>query len=147
MDHDLHGQFPLGYTISPSLYDLAPAALRWYYENSKEGDYFVAGPSGSSYIFPSKMSDADLDDYLAKLNEYVDKSGLNICNILDQKIMDNPKVYNKYLAQPNIDAIFYTGYGEKGDGRIKFSDNGKPVIEQRSVLWEGIDGGSNRGEE
>ena len=93
------------------------------------------------------MSDADLDDYLAKLNEYVDKSGLNICNILDQKIMDNPKVYNKYLAQPNIDAIFYTGYGEKGDGRIKFSDNGKPVIEQRSVLWEGIDGGSNRGEE
>lgn len=147
MDHDLHGQFPLGYTISPSLYDLAPAALRWYYENSKEGDYFVAGPSGSSYIFPSKMSDADLDDYLAKLNEYVDKSGLNICNILDQKIMDNPKVYNKYLAQPNIDAIFYTGYGEKGDGRIKFSDNGKPVIEQRSVLWEDIDGGSNRGEE
>ncbi|MEO5045788.1 hypothetical protein [Bacteroides thetaiotaomicron] len=133
--------------MSPSLYDLAPAALRWYYENSKEGDYFVAGPSGSSYIFPSKMSDADLDDYLAKLNEYVDKSGLNICNILDQKIMDNPKVYNKYLAQPNIDAIFYTGYGEKGDGRIKFSDNGKPVIEQRSVLWEGIDGGSNRGEE
>ncbi len=36
---------------------------------------------------------------------------------------------------------------KKGDGRIKFSDNGKPVIEQRSVLWEGIDGGSNRGEE
>ena len=147
MDHDLHGQFPLGYTISPSLYDLAPAALRWYYENSKEGDYFVAGPSGSSYIFPSKMPDADLDDYLTKLNEYVDKSGLNICNILDQGIMNNPKIYNKYLAQPNIDAIFYTGYGEKGDGRIKFSDNGKPVIEQRSVLWKEIDGGSNRGEE
>lgn len=146
-DHDLHGQFPLGYTISPSLYDLAPAALRWYYDNSKEGDYFVAGPSGSSYVFPSKMSDADLDSYLARLNEYVDKSGLNICNILDQGIMDNPRVYNKYLAQPNIDAVFYTGYGEKGDGRIKFSDNGKPVIEQRSVLWEGIDGGSDRGEE
>ena len=31
-----------------------------------------------------RCSDADLDDYLAKLNEYVDKSGLNICNILDQ---------------------------------------------------------------
>lgn len=146
-DDDLHGQFPVGYTISPSLYDLAPAALRWYYENSKQGDYFVAGPSGSSYIFPSKMPDNDLDSYLVKLNTYVDQSGLNICNILDQGIMDNPKVYNKYLAQSNIDAVFYTGYGEKGDGRIKFSDNGKPVIEQRSVLWEGIDGGSNRGEE
>lgn len=146
-DHDLHGQFPVGYTLSPSLYDLAPAAMRWYYENSKEGDYFVAGPSGSGYVFPGKMSDTDLDEYLIQLNEYVDKSGLNICNILDQGIMDNPRVYNKYLAQPNIDAIFYTGYGEKGEGRIKFSDNGKPIIEQRSVLWEGIDGGSDRGEE
>lgn len=146
-DSDFHGQFPLGYTISPSLYDLAPAALNWYYSNSKEGDYFVAGPSGSGYVFPTKMSDASLDKYLTQLNDYVDKSGLNICNILDQGLMDNPKVYNKYLEQPNIDAIFYTGYGEKGDGRIKFSDNGKPVIEQRSVLWEGIDGGSDRGEE
>lgn len=144
-DHDLHGQFPVGYTISPSLYDLAPAALSWYYENSKEGDYFVAGPSGSSYIFPSKMSDTDLNEYLVKLNEYIDKSGLNICNILDQNMMDNSHVYNKYLAQPNIDAILYTGYGEKGDGGIKFSDNGKPIIEQRSVLWEGLDKG--RGEE
>lgn len=146
-DDDSHGQFPLGYTISPSLYDLAPAVLRWYYDNSKCGDYFVAGPSGSGYIFPSKMPEADLDKYLVQLNEYVAKSGLNICNVLDQGLMDNPEIYNKYLKQPNIEAIFYTGYGEKGDGRIKFSDTGKPVIEQRSVLWGGIDGGSNRGEE
>lgn len=142
-----HGQFPIGFTISPSLYDLAPAAMHWYFRNSRATDYFVAGPSGSSYIFPSKMPDDKLDAYLTQLNGYVEKSGLTICNILDQGIMDNPRVYNKYLAQPNIDAIFYTGYAEKGDGRIKFSDNGKPVIEQRSVLWAGIDGGSDRGEE
>lgn len=142
-----HGQFPIGFTISPSLYDLAPAAMHWYYRNSRTNDYFVAGPSGSSYIFPSKMPDDKLDAYLTQLNGYVEKSGLTICNILDQGIMDNPRVYNKYLSQPNIDAIFYTGYAEKGDGRIKFSDNGKPIIEQRSVLWEGIDGGSDRGEE
>lgn len=142
-----HGQFPIGFTISPSLYDLAPAAMHWYYRNSLAGDYFVAGPSGSSYIFPSKMPDDKLDAYLTQLNGYVEQSGLTICNILDQGIMDNPRVYNKYLAQPNIDAIFYTGYAEKGDGRIRFSENGKPIIEQRSVLWENIDGGSDRGEE
>lgn len=147
IDADVHGQFPLGMTISPVLYDLAPAAMRWYYDFAGENDYFIAGPSGSGYVFPSKMSDADLDSYLVRLNDYVDKSGLNIVNILDQGIMNNPRVYNKYLAQPNIDAIFYTGYGEKGDGRIVFSDNGKPVIEQGSVLWAGIDGGSTRGEE
>lgn len=147
IDADVHGQFPLGMTISPVLYDLAPATMRWYYDFAGENAYFIAGPSGRGYVFPSKMSDADLDSYLVRLNDYVDKSGLNIVNILDQGIMNNPRVYNKYLAQPNIDAIFYTGYGEKGDGRIVFSDNGKPVIEQGSVLWAGIDGGSTRGEE
>lgn len=147
IDSDVHGQFPLGMTISPALYDLAPAAMRWYFDFGKENDYFIAGPSGSGYVFPSKMNDADLDAYLTRLNGYVEKSGLTICNILDQGIMDNPRVYNRYLAQPSIDAIFYTGYGEKGDGRIVFSDNGKPVIEQRSVLWAGIDGGTDRGEE
>ena len=146
-DTDVHGQFPVGYTISPALYDLAPAALHWYFRNALDGDYFVAGPSGSGYVFPSKMSESDLDSYLTRLNDYVNLSGLNIVNILDQGIMDNPEVYNKYLAQPNIDAIFYTGYAERGDGRIKFSDNGKPIIEQRSVLWANIDGGSDRGEE
>ncbi len=142
-----HGQFPIGFTISPSLYDLAPAALHWYYRNALRDDYYVAGPSGSGYMFPSKMPDDRLDAYLTQLNDYVDLTGLNIVNILDQGIMDNPKVYNKYMAQPNIDAVFYTGYAEKGDGRIRFSDNGKPIIEQRSVLWQGIDGGSDRGEE
>ena len=146
-DHELHGQFPLGLTISPSLYDLAPAAMRWYFDHALGGDYFVAGPSGSGYVFPSKMPEDKLDAYLARLDRYVARSGLSLCNILDQGLMDNPKVYGKYLAQPHIDAIFYTGYGEKGEGRIRFADNGKPVIEQRSVLWQGIDGGTDRGEE
>lgn len=145
--HELHGQFPLGFTISPSLYDLAPAALRWYFDCAAASDYFVAGPSGSGYVFPSKMPADKLDAYLERLDDYMSLSGLSICNILDQGIMDNPQVYEKYLAQPHIDALFYTGYGEKGEGRIRFAGNGKPIIEQRSVLWQGIDGGSDRGEE
>lgn len=145
--HELHGQFPLGYTISPSLYDLAPAVMRWYFDHAAAGDYFVAGPSGSGYVFPSKMPADKLDAYLSRLDAYLALSGLNFCNILDQGIMDNPQVYEKYLAQPHIDAVFYTGYGEKGEGRIRFADNGKPIIEQRSVLWKGIDGGTDRGEE
>lgn len=145
--HERHGQFPLGYTISPSLYDLAPAVMRWYFDHAAAGDYFVAGPSGSGYVFPSKMPADKLDAYLSRLDAYLALSGLNFCNILDQGIMDNPQVYEKYLAQSHIDAVFYTGYGEKGEGRIRFADNGKPIIEQRSVLWKGIDGGTDRGEE
>ncbi|MDR2885221.1 MAG: hypothetical protein LBU95_00370 [Rikenellaceae bacterium] len=52
----IRGTIPMGYTITPSMYDLAPpVALRWYYDNMTPKDYFVCGPSGSSYVFPSRM--------------------------------------------------------------------------------------------
>lgn len=135
----LRGNFAVGYTISPSLYDLAPAVLRWYFENSTENDYFICGPSGSSYIFPSKMPSDKLETYTEKLNDFLDKTGLNICNILDQGAINKIDVWDKYLSQPNIDALIYTGYGESPKGSIQFSSNGKPIIEQRDNLWEGLE--------
>jgi len=138
-NNSLRGTFPVGYTLSPSLYDLAPAALRWYYENSTQNDYFVCGPSGSSYIFPSRMPSDKLDAYLDKLNEFAGHTGLAICNILDQGAINKMSIWNKYLSQPNIDALIYTGYGESPHGSIQFSDNGKPIIEQRDNLWEGLE--------
>jgi len=135
----LRGNFAVGYTISPSLYDLAPAALRWYFENSTNNDYFICGPSGSSYIFPSRMPLNNLEAYTEKLNEFAGKTGLAICNILDQGAINKMEVWEKYLSQPNIDALIYTGYGESPGGSIQFSSNGKPIIEQRDNLWEGLE--------
>jgi hypothetical protein len=48
-------------------------------------------------------------------------------------------LWDKYLAQPNIDALIYTGYGEAPHGTIQFSANGKPIIEQRDNLWQGLE--------
>ena len=31
------GSFSVGYGVSPSLVDLAPSVLRWYYENASSG--------------------------------------------------------------------------------------------------------------
>lgn len=137
--HPLSGSIPIGYTITPSLYDLAPAALRWYYEKSTPNDYFVCGPSGSSYIFPSRMPSNKLDAYVTKLNEFAGATGLTICNILDQGAINKMEIWDKYLAQPNIDALIYTGYGESPHGSIQFSANGKPIIEQRDNLWQGLE--------
>ncbi len=134
----IRGTIPMGYTITPSMYDLAPAALRWYYDNMTAKDYFVCGPSGSSYVFPSRMPAAALDAYLVKLNEFTGATGLRIVNILDQKGQNavNQPLWDKYLAKPNIDALMYTGYGETpGDTpRIEFF-NGKPMIWATDNLW------------
>jgi uncharacterized protein YifE (UPF0438 family) len=134
----IRGSFPVGYTISPSLYDLAPAALRWYLENKSEGDYFVCGPSGSGYNFPTLFPTDRVDAYIDQCDKWADVAGLRIINVIDTGGENNIQLWNKFLAKPNIDGIIYTGYGETANGNIHFADNGKPVIVPGAMLWGGI---------
>ena len=58
------GGFNMGWALSPSLADLAPSVLRWYFDTASNGfgkDFFVAGPSGVGYLYPSMYPPADLD--------------------------------------------------------------------------------------
>jgi hypothetical protein len=132
------GSFNVGYGISPSLVDLAPAALRWYYENASSGeatDTFIAGPSGNGYAFPSRMPPDELDRSVDRLNAYLGKADLGIAEILDdQDSFDRTDLWSTYLRQPNIDALFYLGPG--AHGQISWV-NDKPVVAQRDVLWDG----------
>ncbi|MPY60036.1 GxGYxYP domain-containing protein [Streptomyces spongiae] len=137
------GRFDVGYGIAPSLVDLAPAAMRWYYENASRGaasDCFIAGPSGSGYVFPAKMPPDDLALFTNRLNAYMAAGDLGISEILDdQDSFFRNDVWSAYLRQPNIDALFFFGYGDTDriSGRISWV-NGKPVIAQRDVLWAGL---------
>lgn len=139
----VRGSFNVGYGISPSLVDLAPGPLRWYYENASDGparDHFIAGPSGRGYTYPSHMPADALDAHTVTLNEYMGKGDLRICEILDdQPVFKRSDLWAPYLRQPNIDALFYFGPTAKGSGTkggIRWV-NGKPVIAQRDVLWAG----------
>jgi hypothetical protein len=133
------GRFSVGYGISPSLVDLAPSALRWYYENASRGaarDQFIAGPSGGGYAYPSRMISDDLDRFVGRLNAYMGMADLGIAEILDdQDSFDRTDLWSKYLRQPNIDALFY--FGTDARGRIGWVNN-KPVVGQRDTLWAGV---------
>jgi hypothetical protein len=131
----------MGYGVSPSLLDLAPGVLRWYYENARNGtykDFLVAGPSGSGYTYPTMWPTNKLDAYLSRLNTFMGAADLHICQILDFNL-NRMDIWNKYLAQTNIDALFYFPYGSSTSGQILWSTNGKQVIAQRDVLWAGIE--------
>jgi hypothetical protein len=130
------GRFSVGYGVSPSLVDLAPAALRWYYENASGSDQFIAGPSGLGYVYPSRMLPDDLSRFAGRLNSYMGRADLHIAEILeDQGSFDRTDLWSMYLRQPNINALFYSG--PDAHGQIGWV-NGKPVIGQRDSLWAGI---------
>jgi hypothetical protein len=130
------GTFSVGYGVSPSLVDLAPAVLRWYYENASAQDQFIAGPSGAGYIYPSRMPAEDLDRFVGRLNTNMGKADLGIAEILeDQSSFDRTDLWSAYLRQANIDSLFY--FGPDSHGQIGWV-NSKPVIAQRDSLWAGV---------
>ena len=141
-DNPRRGSFDMGYTISPALVDLAPSVMRWYYDRASRGahqDLFVAGPSGSGYMFPSRFESGALDAYLDRLDGLLAAADLDIVNILDADAYGRMDLWDRYLARPHVQALLYTGYGETPHGRISFSTHGKPIIEARDNLWGGLE--------
>ncbi|MEC9303865.1 MAG: T9SS type A sorting domain-containing protein [Bacteroidota bacterium] len=134
------GQVDIGWTISPSLSELAPTVLNKIYSSASDNinakDYFIAGPSGYSYIYPNDY--VELEEYTEILNNYMLKSDLGIVNIIAS---DNNDFYlYPYLNKPSVDAIFYYDFSNysKHKGDIKFLNN-KPIISARYNLWGGFE--------
>ena len=134
------GQMPIGWTIPPALCELAPTVMNKLYkmaENSENGrDYFIAGPSGNTYNFPDFF--LDNPGQCSVMNTYLEKSDLNIVNILGND--DNPRILSEYTSLENVEGVFYYDYGNysKGEGKI-YCDSWKPIVQSRYNLWGGFE--------
>ena len=67
----LHGTFPLGYGIGPTLLDVAPPMAQWYYDHAAPTDEFICDVSGAGYIYPQDWA-ATLHDRPAAEQRYYD---------------------------------------------------------------------------
>jgi len=134
------GEVDLGWGISPSLIDLAPSVMRWYYDRSAK-DRWVVGPSGGGYMYPSRYPAAALDKHTASLAEAMRRSDLSVAQIIDFDAFENTGLWSSYLKHPEIDGLIYLEYSRYDGlkGKVVWSE-GKPVISARTMLWEGLDG-------
>lgn len=130
------GDFKFGWSIQPSLIDLAPHIVKHTYDNADENDYFVAAVSGFGYMYPSIYP--DLKSYVSSLDLYMKKLDLAIVQILDSGPYD--EVIEWYSQSDSIKGAMYM-YGEKymgGQGEIYWSENGKPFVSFRESVWDSI---------
>jgi hypothetical protein len=138
------GTVPLGWGIPPTLVDLAPSVMQWYYDDASTGknaDEFVVGPSGSGYMYPSQYPAAKLAAHTARLDRYMARADLGVVQILDFNALDKVDVWDAYTARRSIDGLIYLEYSryDGGNGEIVWS-HGKPVISARHMLWDGLTG-------
>ncbi len=132
----------LGWTMSPSLYYLAPTVFNLYYESitlEKGNNNFIVSPSGNGYIYPSKFDKNKLDSYIIQLNSYMERVDEKYVSIIDVSAFRAIELWNKFTAMPNIQGLFYLDYHrhDKYQGEILWSNN-KPLVSCRDLLWSNI---------
>ncbi|WP_405067973.1 GxGYxYP family putative glycoside hydrolase [Kribbella sp. NBC_01510] len=134
------GEIDLGWGISPSLIDLAPSVMRWYYDQSRK-DRWVVGPSGGGYMYPSRYPAAALEKHTASLARSMGRADLSVAQIIDFNSFENTALWSSYLKRPEIDGLIYLEYSRYDGlkGKVTWSE-GKPVISARTMLWDGLDG-------
>ncbi|WP_454051959.1 GxGYxYP domain-containing protein [Clostridium sp. Marseille-Q7071] len=136
------GNFNMGWSISPSIYYLAPTVLNLYYKNASNGnnnDNFIVSPSGNGYMYPSQFPTTALNSYVKRLNNYMKKVDQKYVAILDNDSFYKTDLWDKYTKEPNIQGLFYLNYHKQNDyhGEIIWSNN-KPIVSCRDLLWSGL---------
>jgi hypothetical protein len=134
------GRTDLGWGISPSLVDLAPSVMRWYYDQASR-DRFVVGPSGGGYMYPSRYPRTALDQHTASLARSMERADLSVVQIIDFDSFPDAGLWSTYLKRPQIDGLIYLEYSryDAHKGEVIWA-NGKPVISARTMLWDGLPG-------
>ncbi|KEI05602.1 GxGYxYP domain-containing protein [Clostridium botulinum] len=135
--------FNLGWSISPSIYYLAPTVFNLYYKNAtcySFNDYFIVPPSGNGYMYPSKFDENKLTSYLKKLNTYMKKVDQKYVAVIDDSSFYNKKLWDKFTKMNNIQGLFYLDYHRHDNyhGEIIWS-NDKPIISCRDLLWSNLE--------
>lgn len=122
--------------LPPTLIDLAPFSLQYYYENAGANS-FACAASGMGYFYPSRMPLEELKYQAATLDYYLERTGMSLVQILDHNSYFDGYLWEEYTKQPNCDGVIYENYGvnEAIDGLVRFS-NGEPVVAPRFTLWE-----------
>lgn len=137
------GNFDLGWSISPSLYYLAPTVFNQYYKAASckpNKDYFVVPPSGITYMYPSQFPSSNIESFTKQLNGYMKNVDENYVVILDDNSFYKTDLWDKYTVHSNIDGLFYLNYSKHNDynGEIIWSKE-KPVVSCRDLLWNGLE--------
>ncbi len=133
----------LGWSMSPSVYYLAPTVFNLYYESiSNENTYnnFIVAPSGNGYVYPSKFNKSELNTYINTLNDYMKRVAEKYVAIIDDSAFNNIDLWDKFTKKDNIQGIFYLDYSRHDNfqGQILWSNN-KPIVSCRDLLWNSIE--------
>lgn len=127
------GDFAMGWSMQPSLTDLAPNIMNYVYSRQDKNDYYVCSVSGQGYMNPQNYT--ALDSFIGGLDLYLRRADLSVVQILDAG--PQKSVIEMYSKVPSLKGGIYC-YGMKyagGAGSVYWA-NDKPFVSIRETIWD-----------
>ena len=90
----LHGTFPVGWGMAPSLIDVAPTMARWYYDHAAPTDEFLCDVSGVGYMYPPDWATALKDrpaatrTFYGLTQTYMERMGMKTVRLMNVRTED-----------------------------------------------------------
>lgn len=137
---DCRGNFPVTWTITPSLYYLMPDIIQEIYNTQTRNDEFICSPTGLGYINANVYDKTAFADYAKKTAEYMKNCDQDYITMIDSTVdIEKLDVFSQYDAIKGgvvFEGDLYIDHGGDGAGTLHWS-NGKPFIVPRDALWSG----------
>lgn len=115
------GEVPVGFTVSPSLQELNPWLLEFFYKNLTPNDELLAGPSGFQFIYGDEFGKGQIDPiaqfekWLSMNRDWIDRAGFHTACVWNTS--DNDR-YRRYMQTCGLQGIF------DGNNRSYFYEKG-----------------------
>ncbi|HEX5324612.1 MAG TPA: hypothetical protein VFW40_12555, partial [Capsulimonadaceae bacterium] len=123
----LHGSFPMGWGMGPTLIDCAPGWAEWYYQHAAPTDEFLCDVSGVGYIYPpdwaTALKDRDgafADFYTHWTRQYMRRMDMRTIRLMGVSATDIARTAKLLPDVPFLMPDY--GYaGEKSYGEITYT--------------------------
>jgi hypothetical protein len=133
------GDFDFTFDMSPSLLDVNPVALKYFYDEAAtdENKTFFVTAGGWGLNYPSATPDiAGFMDATVAAMQAVDH---NIISVLDDSGFNLAKL-QQMVARPEIlGMMLKTGPAYAGQNGAIYWHDGKPIVSVKYTLWDGFD--------
>lgn len=101
------GTVPVGTTLSPSLQELNPKLLDWYYQKMTPNDELMAGPSGAQFIYGNDFNDVLFPAWCSMNRVWLAGAGFHTA-CLWHTTYPSAK-YSTYASTCGLDGILFAG--------------------------------------
>jgi hypothetical protein len=151
-DDPRRGEVPINWSINPMLLDVGPALMHYYQKSQTKNDYFVVGPSGAGYTYPSQWPASAIDKYTARTADYMRRTGMDIIYALNRENDTNiplpEATVRSYLRHISMPGMLYNWISEStttvtaglpitSQVGIASTDDGNNALADATADWDG----------